>query len=175
MTEGRTRGRLIALLLQRGHAGGFVDEMALALKVTNGHLAWVMTNALKDGEVGRHPEPTARAANRHRWFAPGFGPSVKPAAVFGRPRATAATVPCAAVVPAGFFTALVRQHNWPPQWQPSVDPPDPWRNNRVKAQACRAAGAGFSAGHATLGLEGAREHVARWQAKAAATIAGGVR
>lgn len=77
--------------------------------------------------------------------------------------------------PAGFFTALVRLHDFPPGFKASEDPPNPWRNNRDKAQACRAAGAGFSAGHAALGLEGAREHVARWQAKAAATIAGGAR
>lgn len=53
MTEGRTRARLIALLLKRGAAGGKLDEMAAALKVTKGHLSTVLTNAKNDRDVVR--------------------------------------------------------------------------------------------------------------------------
>lgn len=165
MTDGTTRERLLALLRKRRDAGGTLDEMVGALGVTVGHLSTVLTHCKDASLVSFVPEPKGRSSHRRRWFAAEFGPAH---ARTGRLNAA----PCRAP---GFFTALMRQHDWPKGWMPSAAPLDKWSHQRQNAQAGRAAEAGFSAGHAALGLEGAREHVVRWQAKAAATIAGGAR
>jgi hypothetical protein len=37
----------------------------------------------------------------------------------GRTRRAAAAAAAPVSYPAGYFTALIREHNWPPQWQPA--------------------------------------------------------
>ena len=157
MTDGTTKDRLLALLRKRRSAGGTLDEMVGALGVTVGHLSSVLTHSKDAGLVSFMPEPKGRSANRRRWFAVEFGPA-------GARTGKADALPCAAP---GFFTALMRAHDWPKGWQPSAQPLDKWSHQRQNAQVGRRAEAGFSAGHAALGLDGAREHIARWQAAAA--------
>ncbi len=63
---------------------------------------------------------------------------------------------------AGFFSALVRQHDWPPGFVSAW--PANGVNTALLAQASRAnreAGVGFAG--AGLRLPGAAEHIERWR------------
>ena len=65
----------------------------------------------------------------------------------------------------GFFTALVRQHDWPPAFKPSMTKD---RSLAVQNDATRemlAAGRGFAS--VDLGLPGAAEHIKRWRRESA--------
>lgn len=77
-----------------------------------------------------------------------------------------AATPAREFVP-GFFTALVRLHNWPPNFQPQAE----WAGKRVVAAEKIRANGGFDG--APLGLEGAKEHIQRWQAQAMAMLGAG--
>ena len=63
--------------------------------------------------------------------------------------------------PAGFLSALVVQHNWPPSFRPQTLGASVQRLQQA-AQASRQHGNGFEAN--PLGLPGALEHVKRWKA-----------
>lgn len=69
-----------------------------------------------------------------------------------------------AAYPPGYFLALVRQHNWPPRFEPSCHG-DGGRAARLQAQsrAMREAGLGYET--LPLNLPGAQEHVQRWAAQ----------
>ncbi len=48
--------------------------------------------------------------------------AMRPAGPMPKPRQRVKVPSAPAVVyPPGFFTALVRKHNWPPMWQPAPD------------------------------------------------------
>jgi hypothetical protein len=82
----------------------------------------------------------------------------------GRNKRPAAAAP-AVSYPAGFFTALIREHNWPPRWQPAeVHTPRQHEALVKAAQAGRSAkelGVGFHSAGARLALKGGDEFLAR--------------
>jgi len=83
----------------------------------------------------------------------------------GRTRRPAAAAAAPVSYPPGFFTELIRAHNWPPQWQPAVVHTPRQHQALVKAaEAGRSAkdlGVGFFAAGARLGLRGGDEFLAR--------------
>jgi len=56
--------------------------------------------------------------------------------------------------PPGFFTALVRQHNWPPMWQPVFQASAALRGAAALAAEMRQAPGSGGWGHGTLPLPG---------------------
>ena len=56
--------------------------------------------------------------------------------------------------PAGFFLALVREHNWPPNFEPRFDIPDTEYKRRMAGQAASevaiTTGAGWNTGTIVL-------------------------
>jgi hypothetical protein len=65
----------------------------------------------------------------------------------------------------GYFTELVRQHDWPPGFVPRMKTD---RSLAVQNDATRdmlAAGRGFAS--VSLGLPGAAEHIKRWRRESA--------
>jgi hypothetical protein len=63
--------------------------------------------------------------------------------------------------PDGYFTALVRQHDWPPQFKPAVTVDRRLDAQNKATRQMLAAGKGFAS--VTLGLPGAAEHIQRWR------------
>ena len=67
----------------------------------------------------------------------------------------------AADYPPGYFTALVRQHNWPPMWQPATLPVDRTpRHIDMSAEALRRRSESVGWGSGTIVLPGTPVHKA---------------
>jgi len=62
----------------------------------------------------------------------------------------------------GYFTQLIRDHNWPPGFEAQQIGRDLGAASRENAQRMREQGLGHSA--TPLNLPGAAEHVKRWAA-----------
>jgi hypothetical protein len=82
----------------------------------------------------------------------------------GRSGRAAAAAAAPVSYPTGHFTALIRQHNWPPQWQPAETKPNPALAFIKGAEGGRTAkdlGVGFFAPGARLSLKGGEDFLAR--------------
>jgi hypothetical protein len=65
--------------------------------------------------------------------------------------------------PAGFFSELVKAHNWPPRFEPRMRFGKGSEDARSSAQLSRESGQGWGHSSNALGLKGSKHLVQQWK------------